>query len=290
MLEFNDKVALVTGAGRGLGRSHAELLASRGAAVLVSDMNQAAAEETAAAIVAAGGKAVGVQGDVTTDAEAIVKAAVDNFGKLDIVINNAGVDQHTDFDENALAQTRRHMEVNFFGTVAVTAAAWPYLVASGNGRVVSTASPTLSGWEGETPYVASKGALYAWTRTLSIEALKKGIRVNAIAPTAYTALAEAADIPQSLKDQLKATMTTAMVSPVVAYLASDECAVAGETILAQGGLIQRFSLAMNDGYTNPELTPEDVQANLEAIVDDSSAKPLGIVGTEGEVSLLDLFE
>ncbi|WP_440712460.1 SDR family NAD(P)-dependent oxidoreductase [Gordonia sp. FQ] len=290
MLEFNDKVALVTGAGRGLGRSHAELLASRGAAVLVSDMNQAAAEETAAAIVAAGGKAVGVQGDVTTDAEAIVKAAVDNFGKLDIVINNAGIDQHTDFDENALAQTRRHMEVNFFGTVAVTAAAWPYLVASGNGRVVSTASPTLSGWEGETPYVASKGALYAWTRTLSIEALKKGIRVNAIAPTAYTALAEAADIPQSLKDQLKATMTTAMVSPVVAYLASDECAVAGETILAQGGLIQRFSLAMNDGYTNPELTPEDVQANLEAIVDDSSAKPLGIVGTEGEVSLLDLFE
>ncbi|MFT3660732.1 MAG: SDR family NAD(P)-dependent oxidoreductase [Gordonia sp. (in: high G+C Gram-positive bacteria)] len=290
MLNFEGKVALVTGGGRGLGRSHAELLASRGAAVLVSDMDAEAADEAAAAIVAAGGRAASYRGDVTADAEGIVKAAVDAFGKLDIVVNNAGIDQHTDFDENAMAQTRRHMEVNFLGTVAVTAAAWPHLVASGAGRVVSTASPTLSGWEGESPYVASKGALFAWTRTVSIEALKKGIRVNAIAPTAYTRLAEAADIPDSLKEHLKENMTTAMVSPVVAYLASDECAVAGETILAQGGLIQRFSLAMNDGYTNPQLTPEDVQANLSVIVDDATAKPLGIIGTESETSLLDLFE
>ncbi|MFT4199240.1 MAG: SDR family oxidoreductase [Gordonia sp. (in: high G+C Gram-positive bacteria)] len=290
MLSFDDKVVLVTGAGRGLGRSHAELLASRGASVLIADADNDAANEAAAAIAAAGGKAVAKHADVTTDALAIVQAAIDAFGKLDVVVNNAGIDTHCEFDSaDVVAQTRRHMEINFLGSVAVTAAAWPHLVKSGNGRVVNTSSPTLSGWEGESPYVASKGALFAWTRTLALEALPKGIRVNAIAPTAYTRMAAAAEAPAEVLEHIKKTMLTSMVSPVVAYLAHDDCSITGETILAQGGLIQRFSLAMNDGYNNPGLTPEDVGAHLETIVDDSSAKPLGIIGGEDETSLMDLL-
>ncbi|WP_415040853.1 SDR family oxidoreductase [Gordonia sp. (in: high G+C Gram-positive bacteria)] len=280
----------MTGAGRGLGRSHAELLASRGASVLIADADNDAANEAAAAIAAAGGKAVAKHADVTTDALAIVQAAIDAFGKLDVVVNNAGIDTHCEFDSaDVVAQTRRHMEINFLGSVAVTAAAWPHLVKSGNGRVVNTSSPTLSGWEGESPYVASKGALFAWTRTLALEALPKGIRVNAIAPTAYTRMAAAAEAPAEVLEHIKKTMLTSMVSPVVAYLAHDDCSITGETILAQGGLIQRFSLAMNDGYNNPGLTPEDVGAHLETIVDDSSAKPLGIIGGEDETSLMDLL-
>jgi hypothetical protein len=93
-----------------------------------------------------------------------------------------------------------------------------------------------------------------------------------------------------LKQTLKENYTTSMVSPVVAYLAHENCAISGETILAQGGLMQRFSLAMNDGYTNPEITPEGVEAHLETILDDSTAKPLGIVGSVDETSLLDLFD
>ncbi|MFT4201723.1 SDR family NAD(P)-dependent oxidoreductase [Gordonia sp. (in: high G+C Gram-positive bacteria)] len=290
MIKFDDKVAVVTGAGRGLGRSHAELLASRGAAVVVNDRDAAAAKETVDSITAAGGKAVANSDDVVQGAEDIVKTAIDNFGRLDIVVNNAGINTPTPFGPGAVDIIRKHMEVNFFGTAAVTAAAWPHLLKSGNGRVVNTCSPTVVGWEGQSGYVVSKGAVYAFTRTLAMDAIKDGIRVNAIAPTAYTRMAEEADLPQELKDQLKSTMTTAMVSPMVAYLASDECSVAGEILMTQGGLMQRMSIAMNEGYTNPDVTPEDIQEHIDQIEDDSTAKPLGIVGSDDGTGLLDLFE
>ncbi|WP_082406466.1 SDR family NAD(P)-dependent oxidoreductase [Microbacterium sp. No. 7] len=300
MLRFDGKVALITGGGRGLGRSHALLLASRGASIVINDLGgglkgenpgHSAADAVVEEIVAAGGQAVANYGDVTTDAEAIVQAAIDAFGRLDIVINSAGMNVPAfASEENYVEIIRRHIDVNYNGTVAVTAAAWPHLVASGAGRVINTASPTLSGWEGQTPYVASKGAVFAYTRTLSIEALKQGIKVNAIAPTAWTRMAEAAEIPDSLKETLKTTMLTEMVSPMVAYFAHEECAVTGETWLTQGGLMQRFSLAMNDGYANPDATPEDIQAHIDEITDDSTAKPLGIIGTPGGATLLDLFE
>ncbi len=300
MLRFDGKVALVTGGGRGLGRSHALLLASRGASIVVNDLgggllsdgsDHSAADGVVAEIVAAGGKAVANYGDVTKDAEAIVQSAIDAFGRLDIVVNSAGINAPAFASaENYLELIRRHIDVNYLGTVAVIAAAWPHLVASGAGRVINTASPTLTGWEGQTPYVASKGAVFAYTRTLAIEALKEGIKVNAIAPTAYTRMVEAAEVPDSLKETLKESMLTSMVSPMVAYFSHEDCEVTGETWLTQGGLMQRFSLAMNDGYANPETTVEDVQAHVAAILDDSTAKPLGVIGTPEGATLLDLFD
>ncbi|MGW5570309.1 SDR family NAD(P)-dependent oxidoreductase [Nocardia thailandica] len=288
----------MTGAGRGLGRSHALLLASRGASVVVNDFGTSAAgagndtspaDDVVAEIVAAGGKAVANYDSVATGAESIVRTAIDSFGRLDVLVNNAGINHMTPFGPEAIDGIRQHMEINFLGTAAVTAAAWPHLTASGAGRVVNTASPTLVGFEQQSAYVASKGAVFSFTRTLAMEALALGIRVNAIAPTAYTRMAAEAEIPNDLKKKLEATMTTAMVSPTVAYLAHEDCAITGETLLSQGGLMQRFALTMNDGYTNPEATPEDIQANLEAILADASSKPVGIIGSENEGSLLDLF-
>ncbi|MFD6222283.1 SDR family NAD(P)-dependent oxidoreductase [Nocardia asteroides] len=298
MLRFDGKVAIVTGGGRGLGRSHALLLASRGASVVVNDFGTSAAgqgsdtspaDDVVSEIIAEGGKAVANYDSVSTGADAIVQTAIETFGRLDIVVNNAGINHMTPFGPDAIDAIRQHIEVNFVGTAAVTAAAWPHLVASGAGRVVNTASPTLVGFEQQSAYVASKGAIFSFTRTLAMEALKVGIRVNAIAPTAYTRMAAEAEIPDELKKKLEQTMTTAMVSPTVAYLAHEDCAITGETLLSQGGLMQRFALTMNDGYTNPEATPEDIQANLDAILDDATSKPVGIIGTENEGSLLDLF-
>lgn len=297
MLRFDGKVALVTGAGRGLGRSHALLLASRGAAVVVNDLggktsgsgsSREPAEAVAAEIRAAGGRAVADFNDVTTDAESLVKTAIDEFGRLDIVVNSAGINLLSPYGPSVMEQIKLQMNVNFFGSAAVIAAAWPYLVESGAGRIVNTASPTLVGFDSQTAYVASKGAVFAFTRTLAIEADRVGIKVNAIAPTAYTRMAEEADLPRSLKDTLKASMTTEMVSPMVAFFAHEDCPVTGETWLSQGGLMQRFGLGLNEGYANPEATPEDVQANWEKIFDRSTDEPIDIVTKAG--SIVDLLE
>lgn len=291
MLRFDGKVALVTGSGNGLGRSHALLLAARGASVVVNDLGgSSAADEVVAEIEAAGGKAVANYGDVSRDAQAIVQSAIDAFGQLDIVVNNAGINKPTYANEaDYMAQIRRHIDINYLGAVDIIAAAWPHLLASRAGRIVNTASPTLAGWEGQTPYVASKGAIFSFTRTLAIEALKVGIRVNAIAPTAWSHMASEATVPDELKETLQSTMLPEMVSPMVAYFAHESCDVTGETWLTQGGLMQRLSLAENEGYKNPETTPEDVQAHYQTIADDSTAKPLGIIGKDG-ATLLDTFK
>lgn len=297
-MRFDGKVALVTGAGRGLGRSHALLLAARGAAVLVNDLGTdpsgagstaTPADDVVAEITAAGGIAVADHHDVASRADAVVQAAVEAFGRLDVVVNNAGINVPAAItSSDVVDHIRRQMEINFFGTAAIAAAAWPHLVASGGGSIVNTASPTIVGWEGQTPYVSSKAAIFGFTRCLSLEGKAVGVRVNAIAPTAYTRMAEGADIPDSLKQSLKERMTPSMASQLVAYLAHETCSVTGETFLTQGGLVQRLALAINEGYTNPDATPEDIAAHLPAIVDDASSKPVGIVGTEGEVSLLDI--
>jgi NAD(P)-dependent dehydrogenase (short-subunit alcohol dehydrogenase family) len=298
MMRFDGKVALVTGAGRGLGRSHALLLASRGAAVLVNDLggdttgsgaSSTPADEVVAEITQAGGTAVANHDDVATNAEAVVQAAVEAFGKLDIVVNNAGINVPGPIDAaDVVHQIKRQMEVNFFGTAAITAAAWPHLVASGSGRIVNTASPTIVGWEGQTPYVTSKAAIFGFTRCLSIEGKAVGVRVNAVAPTAYTRMAEEADLPDSLKEMLREKMKPSMASQLVAYFAHEDCSVTGETFLTQGGLVQRIVLSMNEGYANPDASIEDIAAHLDEIVDDATSKPLGIVGSDSEVSLLDI--
>ncbi|MDR7166959.1 NAD(P)-dependent dehydrogenase (short-subunit alcohol dehydrogenase family) [Nocardia kruczakiae] len=282
MLSFDGRVAVVTGSGRGLGASHAKFLASRGAAVVINDLggsaqgtgaSSAPAEDVVAEIIAAGGRAVANFDSVTENPEGIVRAAIDAFGRLDILVNNAGINKVQSFGPDVLASIRQHMEVHFFGTAGVTAAAWPHLIESGSGRVVNTTSPTLIGFPQQTPYVSAKGAIFAFTRTLAFEAQEVGIKVNAIAPTAATRMSDEADLPEEFKQFMRDNLPTSLVSPVVAYLAHQECAVNGEVLQAQGGEVQRLVLGFNEGFTSRDLTPELVQQHIGQILDPATHVP-----------------
>lgn len=286
MVSFDGRVAVVTGAGRGLGASHAKYLAARGASVVVNDLGGSAAgtgastapaEQVVAEIVAAGGKAVANFDSVSEDPEGVVASALDAFGTLDIVVNNAGINQAHAFGGDVMASIRRRMEVHFFGTAGVTAAAWPHLVASGSGRVVITSSPTLVGFPQQTPYVSAKGALFAFTRTLAFEGVDVGIRVNAIAPTAATRMSDEADLPEEFTQFMRDNLPTALVSPVVGYLASEGCAINGEVLETQGGAVRRMVLGLNEGFASEDLTPELITEHLAQILDTSTNVPFGTI-------------
>lgn len=276
MLRFDGKVALVTGAGRGLGRAYALLLAERGAAVVVNDLgadlsgsssSSAPANGVVAEITAAGGRAVTNLDSVAAAPRAIVDAAVRAFGQLDIVVNNAGFDQSVPFGETSLADIRRHMDVHFFGTAGVTAAAWPELVRSGAGRVVSITSSNVYGLGGRTGYGAAKAAILGFTRSLAIDGAQHGIKANCVAPGAHTRMAEASDAPGAMKAIMKERMPPSLVAPVVAYLAHEDCVLSGETLVAAGGRVARMTLGETAGFTDVSLTPETVQVRLEEALD-----------------------
>ncbi|MET9325997.1 SDR family NAD(P)-dependent oxidoreductase [Tsukamurella sp. NPDC003166] len=286
MVSFEGKVAIVTGAGRGLGASHAKLLASLGASVVVNDLGGSAtgtgastapAEEVVAEIIAAGGRAVANFDSVSENPEGIVASAIDAFGKLDVVVNNAGINQAHAFEGDIMASIRKHMEVHFYGTAGVTAAAWPHLIASGEGRVVNTTSPTLVGFPEQTPYVSAKGAILAFTRTLAFEGAPLGIKINAIAPTAASRMSDEADLPEDFKQFMRDNLPASLVSPVVAYLASAGCAINGEVLETQGGAVKRFVLGLNGGYANTELTADLVGEHIAEILDASTHVPFATI-------------
>jgi len=197
-LRFDGRVAVVTGAGRGIGRSHAMLLAARGAKVVVADSGSTLdgsgsspepATDAVREIEANGGEAVACCASVADerDATSIVETALERFGRLDVVVNNAGISDKHLFPDLDHEQFRRMMAVHFFGTLYVTKAAWPHLVGAGYGRVVNTTSEGILGAQRElTSYGAAKGAVWALTRNLAAEGVPDGIRVNAVAPRART--------------------------------------------------------------------------------------------------------
>jgi NAD(P)-dependent dehydrogenase (short-subunit alcohol dehydrogenase family) len=176
-IRFDGKVAVITGAGRGIGRAYAALLSERGAAVVVNDLGCSSfgvgagivADEVVEAIRSRGGKAVANYAAVDSEAGAgsIVRAALDAFGRIDILINNAGIQHPKPFPELTLDVYRKVMDVHFLGTVMVTQATWPHLVKQGYGRVINTVSTTIYGLPHWTAYAAAKGALFAFTRTLA---------------------------------------------------------------------------------------------------------------------------
>src|ERR1700744_5964266 len=194
-LRFDGRVAIVTGAGRGLGRAYSLALAERGAKVVVNDNGGALsgvgsdpgpAAEVAAEIVAAGGEALADSGDVTDPSagEAIVRTALDAFGALDIVVNNAGNMDPRPLEELTLADLERHVGIHAFGAHNVTSAAWPPLAASGSGRVVVTTSIGLFGGSFIAAYSTAKAAAWAYGRSLAPAAAEAGIKVNLLAPAA----------------------------------------------------------------------------------------------------------
>jgi NAD(P)-dependent dehydrogenase (short-subunit alcohol dehydrogenase family) len=284
-LRFDGRVALVTGAGRGVGRSHALLLASRGARVVVADLggtleglggtSHGPADEVVAEIKAAGGEAIANYGSVA-DAKAatsMVEAAMDTYGRIDVVINNAGISTLEWFDDIDLDEFRRMIDVHYMGTIHVTKAAWEHMKRARYGRVINTCSEGMLGFH---PYVTSyggaKGGIFGFTRTLAAEAPRHAIQVNGIAPRANTRLGNEESVmktfgmPREMVAGVMNAMLPELVAPVAAFLAHESCTLNGEVLVAGGGQVQRMLVQLTPGIQSGDLTPEHVAENLDAIM------------------------
>jgi NAD(P)-dependent dehydrogenase (short-subunit alcohol dehydrogenase family) len=279
-LSFADRVVVVTGAGRGIGRAHALLLAARGARVVVADLgarvdgNGVDGDDPAATVVAeihsAGGQAVACRADISRQdgAAEVVDTAVREFGQLDAVINNAGIVRPGRFDQIEVEEYQRNLDVHFFGSLHVCRAAWPHLAASGTGRIVNTVSAAMLGNPLMTHYGSSKGAVFALTRNLALEGAERGILVNAIAPGAGTRLAErsATALAPEVMEYVRTQLRPEQISPLAAYLVHPSCQVTGELFNAAGGTVNRAVVVTTAGITDPDLTIETVAGRFDQIM------------------------
>jgi NAD(P)-dependent dehydrogenase (short-subunit alcohol dehydrogenase family) len=273
MLRFDDRVAIITGAGHGLGRSHALLLAERGAKVVVNDLGGALdgtgastgpAADVVELITKNGGKAIANADNVATPegARAITQAAVDAFGKIDIVVNNAGILRDRSFGKMAVEDFDSVLAVHVRGSYLVSQAAYPYMKEAGYGRVVNTSSPAgLFGNFGQANYSTAKMGLIGLTKTLGIEGARNGIKANAIAPIAWTRMTESL-----LPAEFEAKFTPERVSALVAYLVHESCEPSGEVFSVGGGRVARVFVAEGPGWKSDELTPESLADNWAAVM------------------------
>jgi NAD(P)-dependent dehydrogenase (short-subunit alcohol dehydrogenase family) len=268
---FEGRVAIITGAGGGLGREHALLMASRGAQIVVNDLGGAVdgtgsdtgpAQKVVEEIEALGGAAVADGNSVATQegAEGMVKTALEAFGRVDIVINNAGILRDKSFANMTPDLWDPVIAVHLTGTYNVTRAAWGHFREQSYGRIVSTSSAAgIFGNFGQTNYGAAKMGIVGMTRVWAQEGAKYNIRANAIAPVARTRMTE------EILGPLIEKVDPALVSPVVAYLASEECQVNGEVYSVGAGRVSRIFIAEAPGYFKKDLTVEDVRDNWDTI-------------------------
>jgi len=280
-IRFDNRVAIVTGAGNGLGRAHALLLASRGAKVVVNDPggavdgkggDHAAADKVVAEIEAAGGQAVPNYDSVADPKSAanIVKTAVDSFGTIDIVVNNAGVLRDKTFHNMTVEDFDFVVKVHFLGTAYVTHAAWPIMRAKAYGRVVVTSSNSgIYGNFGQANYGGAKLAVVGFMNALRLEGQKYNVLVNALAPVAGTRMTESLMTPEML-----ARLDPAFVSPMVAYLCSEQCQRTGDIWSAGAGYFARIEYREAPGLRIEGRAPtvEDVADNIDKIADLSTNK------------------
>lgn len=240
-LRFDDRVVIVTGAGQGLGRSHALDFARRGAKVVINDLggpakgggaDESVAQQVVNEINAAGGEAV-ANTDSVEDGGRIVQTAMDHFGRIDVVVNNAGILRDASFAKMAEADWDIIYRVHLLGSMRVTQAAWPHMRATGFGRVIMTTSVAgIYGNFGQANYAAMKLGLVGLAKTLAIEGASKNILVNAVAPTAGSRLTATA-LPQEVVDVLK----PGYVTPIVVLLSHEDLTVNGRLFEVGGGWV-----------------------------------------------------
>lgn len=272
---FEGRVAVITGAGRGIGRAYALLLADRGARVVVNDLggsmqgvgvDGAVASAVAAEIDAAGITALADDNDVASadGARALIDSAIEKFGRLDILINNAGIIQWAGLPDADLDNLVRHIAVHVLGSFNTTRAAWPHMVEQGYGRIVMTTSSGIFGLPQNLSYATAKAAVIGLTRSLATTSSAHGIKVNLIAPAAFTRMAgQAADSDESSGAAIP--MSPDLVAPMAAFLAHEACPVNGEIYEAGAGRFSRIFIASTPGYVTTNPTIEDVAQHWEAI-------------------------
>jgi NAD(P)-dependent dehydrogenase (short-subunit alcohol dehydrogenase family) len=273
VIRLDGHVAIVTGAGHGLGRAYSLYLASRGARVVVNNRRhpgdspgETSADRTVAAIRDAGGVAMPNFDDVRDPrtGEQLVEQALDTWGRVDALVNNAGVDQHRPFHRLTIAEFLDVFEPNFQGTLYATHAAYGRMREAGYGRiVVSASSAGLHGLHGLTAYAASKGALIALARSLAQEGATHNVYCNAVAPYAATKMTESHTPPE-----VAAQLRPEWVAPLIAYLASAECRLNGCTLVAaKGGFRRAVAVegAVTVYETEQSLTPEAIAGDASRL-------------------------
>jgi NAD(P)-dependent dehydrogenase (short-subunit alcohol dehydrogenase family) len=308
-LRFDERVAVITGAGGGLGKQYALLLASRGARIVVNDTggsvtgdgsNGQAATAAAEEIRRRGGEAVADSNSVTTPegGEAIIDTALHTWGHVDIVINNAGIVRDAPFEDMTAERLEPLVDVHLKGAFYVTRPAWKVMREQRYGRVVNTCSAAgILGAERMSNYGAAKTGLIGFTRVLAAEGADHDIKVNAIAPIAYTRMlahsvdgagrqdnASAQAVLDDLVGQYLQKLDPALVAPVVAFLTHQECPVSGEIYTIGAGHVARFFVGRTTGFYSPELSIEDVRDHLDQIRDEAGYTVPG--GPADEMSAL----
>ncbi|HEY6533952.1 MAG TPA: SDR family NAD(P)-dependent oxidoreductase [Acidimicrobiales bacterium] len=294
-LRFDGKVAIVTGGGRGFGRSHARELARRGASVVVADYGMEVdgigwSEEPARSVVQeirdAGGEATAVLANcaVETEAQRVVQTAIDAYGKLDVLVNNAGISDPDWLADQTSERLIRMVDNQFFTTLWMTKAAWPHLEASG-GNVVCTASEATTGNVPKAPaYSGAKGGVLSLSKALALDGRRLGIRVNAISPRGKTRMVTPErmalhyDQPPETFEHSFDTMPTEYASAAVIFFAHESCEVTGETFVCGGGTVLRLALIETHGIVNESggVSPEEIAARLDEVLDSTDAKVMTI--------------
>jgi len=293
-LRFDGQVAVITGAGGGLGEQYALLLASRGARIVVNDTggsltgdgsNIEAAQVVAAEIRRQGGEAVADSHSVTSPegGKAIIDTAVQTWGRVDIVINNAGIVRDAPFEDMTADRLDPLVDVHLKGVFYVTRPAWKVMRQQRYGRVLNTCSAAgILGAVGMSNYGAAKTGLIGFTRVLAAEGADHNIKANAIAPIACTRmLAHSVDgagqpddpaargVLDDLVGQYLQKLDPALVAPVAAFLTHQDCAVSGEIYTVGAGHVARFFIGRTRGFYRPGLSIEDVRDHLEQIRDEA---------------------
>jgi len=282
--DFTGQVAIITGAGGGLGRAHALAFARRGAMVVVNDLGGArdggeispdaaatAAHKVVQDITDLGGKALANIGNVTSEADMqdMVDQTMSAFGRIDILVNNAGILRDKTFSKMTLADFKMVMDVHLMGSVIATRAVLPIMQAQDYGRIVMTTSSSgLYGNFGQSNYGAAKLGLVGLTNTLKLELFKYGIRVNALAPVAATRMTDDIMPPQMLD-----LLTPESVSPAVLFMCGKD-APTGEIITAGAGMFARAQILESEGlFLGADATPERIAESWHTITDMTRAKP-----------------
>ncbi|MCU1476323.1 MAG: family NAD(P)-dependent oxidoreductase [Subtercola sp.] len=279
-VRFDGKVYVVTGAARGLGAAYARLLASRGASVVMNDLGasmegsgrdlsaiRAAVDE----VTAAGGIAVANGADITSadGPDSIVAAALENFGRLDGVINNAGIITTQDFAALTPEEIQQQLNVHLFGSLAVTRAAWSALTES-KGSVVFTTSAGMLGSSFTIAYNIAKASVYGLVRSLATVAEPLGVRVNAVMPGAETRMQGTAVDGRSGTGDAQALLSADNAAPMAAWLVHPDCRVNGQMFTSGRGHVARVIMATGSGYSNRDMSLEGIAGNFDLVSDVSN--------------------